>query len=188
MKKSKEVTELRQEEIIINNVTPIPEGCSDCHVASDQYEQAAKLRQLTEHIFDIATGSKKPREINEIIESNEELTHSLQKAIDAFFPGADALNKESRENLRHLADISYKTAIAFIEDINRTIQNYEQLVGGCAGQGLKRVMLDRAKNKDPVEVTLCTGEIEEVKTSKSAKGVPISASARKLQLNTNTTT
>lgn len=182
MNKSEEVAPIGREALIINDVSPLPEGCGDCPIANDQYGNAAKLRQLTEYIFDIANDDKKPREINEIVEPNEDLAHTLQQAIHDFFPGVGALNKDSRDNLRFLADIGYETAVAFIESINRTIQSYEQLVDSCAGQGLRKVMLDRTKDENPVELTLCAGEIEVIKTNKSVKNVSISAHAKVLKL------
>lgn len=182
MKKPEDIAPVRQEPLILDSVSPVPEGCGDCAIANDQYGDATKLRQLTEYIFDIATNDKKPREINEIVEPNEDLAHTLQQAIHEFFPGVGALNKSSLDNLRHLADIGYETAVAFIESINRTIQSYEQLVDSCAGQGLRKVMLDRTKDENPVELTLCAGEIEVIKTNKSAKSVSISAHAKVLKL------
>lgn len=186
MKKSGEAVTALREALIIDEVSPPAEGCGDCAIASDRYGNAANLRQLTEYIFDIANEDKKPREINEIVERNEDLAHTLQQAIHEFFPGVGALDKGSRDNLRFLADIGYETAVAFIESINRTIQSYEQLVDSCAGQGLRKVMLDRTKDENPVELTLCAGEIEVIKTNKSVKNVSISAHAKVLKLGNDT--
>ncbi len=173
--------------LIVGEITPVPESCSNCSIANEQYEGAVKLKQLTEYIFSIATGYTKPRDINEMIESNEDLVHTLQQAINEFFPGIGALDMPSRDNLRFIADINHETVLAFIEHINRTIKKYEQLVGNCAGQGLKKVMLDRTKDKDPVELILCTGEVEMMRVGKFVKDVPISASAEKLKLDNNPT-
>lgn len=174
--------------LIVESATPVPESCSDCSIANHQYANAVKLEQLAEFVFSIAAGDAKPREINELIEPNEDLARTLAQAIHEFFPGVGALDKTSRDNLRSLADVSDGTALAFIEHMHRTMEKYEKLVNDCANQGLRRVMLDRGENQNPIELTLCAGEIQAIQLNKSVKDVPVTASAKKLKLDNNPAT
>lgn len=171
--------------LIVEEVTPVPESCSDCSVANEQYENAVKLKQIAEYIYSIATDYAKPRDINEMIEPNEDLVATLQQAINEFFPGIGALDMSSRDNLRFLADINYETITAFIEHINRTINKYEQLIDSCAGQGLKKIALHRSKKKAIVELTICNGEVTITRDSKKSVSHPITVTAQKLEPNNN---
>lgn len=63
--------------LMVEEVTSVPESCSDCSVANEQYDHAVKLKQIAEYIYSIATDYAKPADINEIIESNEGLVAAL---------------------------------------------------------------------------------------------------------------
>lgn len=167
--------------LIIDEVLPVQEPCVDCPVANSQYTTAVQLQQLTSYVFDIVAGMSTSQEIREIVEPDEKLDVVFREWLHEFFPGIGAMEKSTIDNLRFINDLSEDTAEWFIKHANRKIQAYEKLTKGCASQGLKKIVLDRSKDQAAVELTVCSGEIEDARNSKKGKERPVNTTAKRLE-------
>jgi hypothetical protein len=177
-----------RKELVVQDISSLPESCVDCPIAIKQQGTALQLQQLTGHIFDLATGETTTQEIESILNLDEDLADTFRELIDEFFPGADALEKSNLDNLRHLNDVSFGTIEWFIKHADRKIKNYEKLTTDCAGQGLRKVLLDRTEEKDPIELTLCSGELEGMKGEKSKDNLSTSAIIKETKSDDNPAT
>lgn len=183
--KSKEFANCR-DSLIVDEISPLSESCTDCSAAAKRYDTALQLQQLTGYVFDIVSGKSTTREIYEKLDPDTDMSDTFREWLHEFFPGIGAMEKEMIDNLRFVKDMQESVAEWFIKHANRKIQAYEKLLGDCAGQGLKRITLERIGSqkdgtpKKPVEVSLCSGELEGVKTTKKVRDSSINAVAKEI--------
>lgn len=167
--------------LIVDEISPIQESCTDCEVANSQYITALQLQELTEYVYDIVAGHKTSRDILEILEPNENLDATFKEWLHEFFPGIGAMEKPTIDSLRFINDLSEETAEWFIKHANRKIMNYETLVGSCAGKGLKKIALHKSKKQAIVELTICNGEVAIARDSKKSASHTMTVTAQKLE-------
>lgn len=178
-----------RESLIVDEISPLPESCGNCTVANKQQRTAMQLQKLTEYVFDIASGKTTTTEVREILDLDQELAETFREWLHEFFPGVGAMGKDNIDNLRFVNDIRDSIIEWFIKHANRKIKSYEKLIEGCAGQGLRKIVLDRSEDKNPVELTLCNGALERVKSSKGViREFQINTLAREIKSNNNPTT